>query len=137
MKTYRWLRARGLGIVGLWAAAFATAAPTDQSRDVSTIAEAAAPAARPAKAERKESAHVELERLTRVARRHEAAKPVAAPHDDSLTYLRAVLLEGAKVDGLSSLETNVVVTEILEAERRSFETGKPVRIAAGPGRGDF
>jgi glucose-fructose oxidoreductase len=59
----------------------------------------------------------------------EMAKAVAAPYDDSLTYLRAVLLEGAKVEGLSSLETNVVVTEILEASRESARSGKTVWIA--------
>jgi predicted dehydrogenase len=56
------------------------------------------------------------------------AKPVAAPYDDSLTYLRAVLVEGAKVDGLSSLATNVVVTEILEAARESASSGKTVEM---------
>src|SRR5215471_5080148 len=55
-------------------------------------------------------------------------KPMPAPYDDSLTYLRAVLLDGAKVDGLSSLETNVTVTEILDAARESANTGKRVPI---------
>jgi predicted dehydrogenase len=58
----------------------------------------------------------------------EKAKPVAAPYDDSLTYLRAVLVEQVKVDGLSSLETNVVVTEILEAARESAKSGKTVEL---------
>jgi predicted dehydrogenase len=58
----------------------------------------------------------------------EKAKPVASPYNDSLTYLRAVLLAGAKVDGLSSLETNVTVTEILDAARESAKTGKRVSI---------
>ena len=53
---------------------------------------------------------------------------MVAPYDDSLTYLRAVLLDGAKVDGLSSLETNVTVTEILDAARESAKTGKRVSI---------
>lgn len=56
------------------------------------------------------------------------AKPVAAPYDNSLAYLRAVLLGGAKVDGLSSLETNVTVTEILDAARRSAAEGKTVQL---------
>jgi predicted dehydrogenase len=59
----------------------------------------------------------------------EKAKPVAPPYDDSLTYLRAVLLYGAKVDGLSSLETNVTVTQILDAARESAKTGKRVSLA--------
>jgi predicted dehydrogenase len=57
-----------------------------------------------------------------------AAAPVPTPYDDSLTYLRAVLLDGAKPDGLSSLETNLIVTEILEAARRSAALGKTVML---------
>jgi predicted dehydrogenase len=56
------------------------------------------------------------------------AAPIPAPYDDSLTYLRAVLLDGAKVDALSSLETNLIVTEILDAARRSAATGKTIRL---------
>jgi len=55
-----------------------------------------------------------------------AAKPVPAPYDSELSYLRAVVLDGAKEDGFSSLETNVTVTEILDAARRSAATGKTV-----------
>ena len=55
-----------------------------------------------------------------------AAAPIPAPYDDSLTYLRAVLLDGAKPDALSSLETNLIVTEILDAARRSAATGKTI-----------
>jgi predicted dehydrogenase len=57
-----------------------------------------------------------------------AAKPVPAPYDNSLSYLRAVILDGAKEDSLSSLETNVTVTEILDAARRSAQSGKTVRL---------
>ena len=59
-----------------------------------------------------------------------AAKPVPAPYDNSLSYLRAVILDGAKEDGLSSLETNVTVTEILDAARRSAATGKTIHLPA-------
>ena len=59
-----------------------------------------------------------------------SAKPVPAPYDNELSYLRAVILDGAKEDGLSSLETNVTVTEILDAARQSATTGKTVRLAA-------
>jgi glucose-fructose oxidoreductase len=59
-----------------------------------------------------------------------AAKPVPAPYDDELSYLRAVVLDGAKEDVLSSLETNVTVTEILDAARRSASTGKTVHLPA-------
>ena len=57
-----------------------------------------------------------------------AAKKVAAPYDDELTYLRAVIVDGAKPDGISSLETNVIVAEIMNAARESAATGKTVRM---------
>jgi len=57
-----------------------------------------------------------------------AAKKVAAPYDDELTYLRAVIVDGAKPDGISSLETNVIVAEIMDAARESAATGKTVRM---------
>lgn len=56
------------------------------------------------------------------------ARPIPAPYDDSLTYLRAVLLDGAKPDALSSLETNLIVTEILDAARRSAASGKTIQL---------
>jgi len=57
-----------------------------------------------------------------------AAKPIPAPYDDELAYLRAVVLEGAKEDSLSSLDTNVTVSEILDAARRSAREGKTIRL---------
>jgi len=57
-----------------------------------------------------------------------AAARIPAPYGDSLTYLRAVLLEGAKPDALSSLETNLIVTEILDAARRSAASGKTIHL---------
>jgi len=59
---------------------------------------------------------------------HVAAKPIPAPYDDELAYLRAVIVNGAKEDALSSLDTNVTVTEILDAARRSAKEGKTVRL---------
>ncbi len=58
------------------------------------------------------------------------AKPVPAPYDNSLSYLRAVVHNGAKEDALSSLETNVTVTEILDAARRSAVSGKTIDLPA-------
>ena len=58
-----------------------------------------------------------------------AAKPVPAPYNTELGYLRAVVLDGAKEDALSSLETNVTVTEILDAARRSAKAGTTVRLS--------
>ena len=57
-----------------------------------------------------------------------AAKAIPAPYDDSMTYLRAVVLDGAAEDPLSSLSTNVIVTEILDAARKSATDGKTVRL---------
>lgn len=57
-----------------------------------------------------------------------AAKPIPAPYDDSMEYLRAVILEGAKEEPLSSLDTNVTVTEILDAARRSAAEGETIRL---------
>jgi len=57
-----------------------------------------------------------------------AAKPVAPPYDNELSYARAVIVDGAKPDALSSLETNVTVTEILDAARRSAKEGKTIML---------
>lgn len=62
------------------------------------------------------------------ADRQLAAKAIPAPYDDELSYLRAVILEGAKEDKLSSLDTNVTVTEILDAARQSAAEGKTIRL---------
>jgi predicted dehydrogenase len=56
------------------------------------------------------------------------APALSAPYDDSLSYLRAVVVDGLKPEGLSSLETNMIVVEILDAARRSALEGKTVRI---------
>lgn len=57
-----------------------------------------------------------------------AATPVPSPYDNELSYVRAVILDGARPDALSSLETNVTVTEILDAARRSAREGKTIRL---------
>jgi predicted dehydrogenase len=57
-----------------------------------------------------------------------AAKPLSAPHDNSLSLLRAVVVDGMTPDGLSSLETNITVTEILDAARRSAASGKTIQL---------
>jgi len=58
-----------------------------------------------------------------------AAKPVPPPSDDSINLLRAVVLGGASPDVPSSLETNVIVAEILDAARRSAASGKTVQLS--------
>jgi glucose-fructose oxidoreductase len=56
------------------------------------------------------------------------APPIPPPDDDPMNYLRAVVLGGLKPQGLSSLETNVVVMEILDAARRSAGAGKTIQL---------
>jgi glucose-fructose oxidoreductase len=57
------------------------------------------------------------------------ARPLVASNEDSVSYLRAVVLGGLKPSGPSSLEANVIVTEILDAARRSAATGKTVHLS--------
>jgi predicted dehydrogenase len=61
---------------------------------------------------------------------HAAAKPLPGPYDNSISLLRAVVTEGRKPDGLSSFDTNITVTEILDAARRSAASGKTIRLPA-------
>ena len=63
------------------------------------------------------------------------AKPLPTPHDDPVTFLRAVVRREVKPDGLSSLVTNLTVTEILDAARRSAISGKTVTLPATRGVG--
>lgn len=56
------------------------------------------------------------------------APPILAPDDDYLAYLRAVVLEGRKPSGPSSLATNMVVMEILDAARESARTGRTIQL---------
>jgi glucose-fructose oxidoreductase len=56
------------------------------------------------------------------------AKALVEPANDEITYLRAVVLEGLKPTGPSSLEVNVVVAEIMDAARESAKTGKTVKM---------
>jgi len=56
------------------------------------------------------------------------AKPLDTQESDSVNYLRAVVLGGMKRQGLSSLETNMIVTEILDAARQSAATGKTIHL---------
>jgi glucose-fructose oxidoreductase len=61
------------------------------------------------------------------------APPLAAEQRDSLSYLAAVLRGHVQPDGdLSSLETNVVVMQILDAALRSAQSGKTITLAPLP-----
>ena len=63
------------------------------------------------------------------------AKPLEPPYHHPLAYLKAVVLDGAEQDVLSSLETNLTVTEILDAARRSAATGHTIQLPDGDGAG--
>jgi predicted dehydrogenase len=60
------------------------------------------------------------------------SKPLEKTKEDSVSYLRAVLLGRLRPEGQSSLETNVIVTEILDAARKSAATGKTIVLAEKP-----
>ena len=57
-----------------------------------------------------------------------AVPPLQGPQADPLSYLAAVVRGDIKPSGLSSLELNLVVTEILDAARTSAQTGKRVEF---------
>lgn len=56
------------------------------------------------------------------------APAIPAPEHDSLAYFAAVVRGKLKPVGLSSLENNIVVTQILHAARQSAAAGKSVLI---------
>jgi predicted dehydrogenase len=57
------------------------------------------------------------------------APPLSAPEDSSLHYLAAVIRGQLAPKGdLTSLDTNVVVMQILDAARTSVRTGKTVEL---------
>ncbi len=58
------------------------------------------------------------------------APALAAPYADSISYFAAIVRGQIKSVGLGSLETNLIVNEILEAAKESAKTGK--RIELGP-----
>jgi predicted dehydrogenase len=54
------------------------------------------------------------------------------PNADPLSYLAAVVRGEIKPSGLSSLEVNMIVTEILDAARQSAQTGKRIYLSDTP-----
>ncbi len=52
------------------------------------------------------------------------------PNDQALSYLAAIARGEARSTGLSSLEVNLIATEILDAARESARTGKRIDLAA-------
>lgn len=61
------------------------------------------------------------------------AQPLPDEEKDSLSYLTAVLTGQVTPKGdLSSLDTNIVVMEILDAARESARTGRTIRLTPNP-----
>jgi predicted dehydrogenase len=57
------------------------------------------------------------------------AAPIAAPNDDPLHYFAALIRGEISEEGsLSSLKTNLVVSEILDAARRSAQSGRTIAL---------
>ncbi len=54
--------------------------------------------------------------------------PLKPPQEDPLSYLAAVVRGDIRPSGLSSLDVNMVVTEILDAARESARTGRRVDL---------
>jgi hypothetical protein len=65
------------------------------------------------------------------ARAEETRKPpdLKPPEADSISYLIGVARGEFKPSGLSSLDNNVVVVEILNAARESARTGRTITLA--------
>jgi predicted dehydrogenase len=59
------------------------------------------------------------------------AKPIPAPTADPLSFFMAVAQGQTKELGLSSLEVNMVATEVLDAARRSAKTGQSIQLNTG------
>ena len=57
-----------------------------------------------------------------------ALKELPADERDSVSYLAAIVRGAIKPSGLSSLENNMIVTEILAAARESSRSGRTVRL---------
>ena len=60
------------------------------------------------------------------------APALAAPQADSISYFSAIVRGQIKSTGLGSLETNLIVNEILEAAKESAKTGRRVDLARYP-----
>ncbi len=68
----------------------------------------------------------------RVPKQKEEASSPALPagaHADELAYLVAIVRGEIKPSGLSSIENNLIVTEILEAARESARTGRTIALS--------
>lgn len=76
-----------------------------------------------------DSSRIEIRKAKEEEGQVSKAPPLGAPYDDPLHYLAAVLRgEIQEDDSLSSLKTNVTVTEILDAAYQSAEAGATVTL---------
>jgi predicted dehydrogenase len=71
-------------------------------------------------------------RLPNEPERTSTPDPLPPDQHDSLSYLSAVVRGERKSTGLSSLENNMIVTEILDTARESARTGKTITLPDVP-----
>ena len=72
---------------------------------------------------------IEVRREGEHESRTEAAAKLKTPYDDPIHYLSAIIKGEISENGdLSSLQTNVITSEILDAARQSASTGKTVSL---------
>jgi len=69
-------------------------------------------------------------RLNLGKEQNQEMRPMPEDEHDALSYLVAVARGRTVSSGLSSLQTNLIATEILDAARRSAETGRRVVLSA-------
>jgi predicted dehydrogenase len=68
-------------------------------------------------------------RLPKEEERTETPEPRTPAEQDELAYFAAIVRGTTTPSGLSSLDNNLIVTEILDAARESARTGKNIRLA--------
>ncbi|GAA4505686.1 Gfo/Idh/MocA family oxidoreductase [Hymenobacter ginsengisoli] len=72
--------------------------------------------------------HVRVRRAEKDPAKDETVAAPPAPYDEPFAYLAAVVRGTAPEDVLSSLPTNMLVVEILDAARQSIKEGKTVQL---------
>jgi scyllo-inositol 2-dehydrogenase (NADP+) len=68
-------------------------------------------------------------RTAKTALTEKVPAALKSPNADPLSYLAAVTRGDIKPSGLSSLEINLIATEILDAARKSAETGRKINLS--------
>jgi scyllo-inositol 2-dehydrogenase (NADP+) len=71
-------------------------------------------------------------RLPNDAEKTSTPDPLSPDQHDSISYLASVVRGEHKSTGLSSLENNLIVTEILDRARESARTGKTIVLPPAP-----